>query len=123
MSNVAPYNFRLVQGDSTTFELFFFEDDQPLDLTDQDDIIWSFRRQRDINQTPFEVKSISNGKLEIFGDDNNGLRLTFERELYATQEVNFVHALLFIKGDDYRTYIGGQLINNLNAVRDSDVIS
>ena len=125
MATPVRYDIRLVQGDNYRFELaFFIEDgngDIPEDLTIYDDIIWSFRSQKNINTPPFEVKSISNGQLVISGDDNNILSFEFNQELYVTQESNFVHACLFIDNGAYKTRISGQLFNNLNAVKDSDV--
>ena len=125
MSSSARYDITLVQGDNAKFELAFFtsdgNNDFPEDLTEFDDIIWSFRNQKNINTPAFETKSISEGDLVISGVDNNILGFEFNQELYATQDTNFVHACMFIKGDLYTTRIAGQMFNKLNAVKDSDV--
>jgi hypothetical protein len=123
-AKIANYNFKLIQGDSYVFKLYFFRDqdgiETPEDLTEFDNIIWSFRSENNINTQPFEVKSIENEKLKIEGDDNNILVLEFDEELYSTQLKSFYHACLFVRGSERVTRINGILNNQLNTVKLSD---
>ena len=123
--NIGTYNFNLIQGDTYTFELYFFVEENgietPENLLEYEDIIWAFRTENNINLAPFEVKSLSNGDLEITGDDNNVLKISFDRELYSTQLKTFYHSCLFVKENERTTRLAGLLNNFLNTVSDTDV--
>ena len=121
----ANYNFNLVQGDTYAFDLFFFVEENgieiPENLTEFNDIIWAFRSENNINITAFEIKSLSNGDLQVLGDDNNILRIKFDEELYSTQLKTFYHSCLFVKNDERTTRLAGLLNNHLNTVKKTDV--
>lgn len=107
MSTPARYDIRLVQGDNAQFELAFFANDgntdTPEDLTEYDDIIWSFRNQKDINTPPFETKSVSNGELNIDRFGNRNMRTLWNATLRKPNGYEF---------GDYRETISSALGKN-----------
>lgn len=106
-NSIGKYDFAIRQNEDFGVDLTFKKDSLPIDLTEFDSIKLQVKQSR--SATPLFDLSIGSG-LEIAGDDDNVLRVSFTDTQTKTFNCqNYHYDVLMIKGDKNEYYLEGKI--------------